>query len=75
VHGSFLDERAADAVVCYIACKLLGGDGARPAFGGLGAATLADAHALVDVALGRTGDDVKVSAEFAHVHRDHHRGR
>jgi diaminohydroxyphosphoribosylaminopyrimidine deaminase/5-amino-6-(5-phosphoribosylamino)uracil reductase len=75
VHGAFLDARAADAVVCYIAPVIVGGRDAFSAFGGVGAGSLADAHRLQDVEVERVGPDLKVSAEFAHVHRDHHGDR
>jgi diaminohydroxyphosphoribosylaminopyrimidine deaminase/5-amino-6-(5-phosphoribosylamino)uracil reductase len=75
IHGAFLDAHAADAVVCYIAPVLVGGREAVPAFGGAGVARLTDAHRLTGLQLEHVGADLKVSAEIAHVHRDHHGDR
>jgi diaminohydroxyphosphoribosylaminopyrimidine deaminase/5-amino-6-(5-phosphoribosylamino)uracil reductase len=75
VHGSMLDARAADAIVCYIAPVLFGGRDATPAFGGTGVGALSAAHRLGPLAVERLGEDLKLSAEFVHVHRDHHSDR
>ena len=66
---------AADALVCYIAPLIIGGRDAFPAFGGLGAGKLGEAQRLQDLVIERIGEDVRLSAEFEHVHRDHHAGR
>ncbi len=75
IHGTLLDSHEADAVVCYIAPMIIGGRDAFPAFGGLGAGALADGHRLRDLVLDRIGEDVRISAEIDHVHRDHHSHR
>lgn len=75
IHGSLLDSSEADAVVCYIAPMIIGGRDAFPAFAGLGAGSLGEAHRLRDLVLDRIEQDVRISAEIEHVHRDHHSDR
>jgi diaminohydroxyphosphoribosylaminopyrimidine deaminase/5-amino-6-(5-phosphoribosylamino)uracil reductase len=75
IHGAMLDARAADAVVCYVAPMIIGGRDAFAAFGGDGVQALVDAHRLRDVSVERIGADIRLSAEFEHVHRDHQSDR
>jgi diaminohydroxyphosphoribosylaminopyrimidine deaminase/5-amino-6-(5-phosphoribosylamino)uracil reductase len=75
VHGALLDAGLADALVLYTAPLILGGNDARPAFGGRGAETLADARRLGGLSAEPLGDDLKLAGEFIDVHRDHHGGR
>lgn len=60
VARSFLEARLVDRVTCFVAPKLVGGDGV-PALGPLGITRMADALALADVAVRRLGDDVMVT--------------
>lgn len=75
IHGAFLDAGEADAVVCYLAPLILGGQDALAAFGGVGVGPLVDAHRLTGMQVETVGADLKVSAELANVHRHCHRDR
>ncbi len=75
VHGALFDEHLADGLLCYMAPMIIGGRDAFPAFGGLGAGRLDEAHRLHDVSVDRVGDDVRITAEIEHVHGHHHSGR
>ena len=60
LHASFLGAGLADKVHAIIAPKIVGGS-AYPAVAGEGAARMADAWALRDVAVERLGDDVLIT--------------
>ena len=51
-----------DKVVLFLAPKLIGGDDAPPLFAGQGAPTLADAVVLDGLEVGRSGEDVVLTA-------------
>ena len=70
VHGAFLDARASDALVCYVAPRIVGGQDALSAFGGVGVERLALARTLGALEIERVGPDLKLSAEFEDVHGD-----
>jgi diaminohydroxyphosphoribosylaminopyrimidine deaminase/5-amino-6-(5-phosphoribosylamino)uracil reductase len=58
--GSFVDADRVDYVTWFVAPLLLGGEGARPAIGGLGAPTPAAGLALEGVRTRRLGPDVLI---------------
>ena len=60
--GAFLREGLIDKVVFFLAPKLIGGDDAPPLFAGQGAPTLADAVVLDGLEVGRSGEDVVLTA-------------
>ena len=70
VHGALLDEGHADALCAYVAPMILGGVGAISAFGGLGAEHPDRAPRLRDRRVEVLGDDLRITAEIEHVHRD-----
>lgn len=57
-HGGFADAGLVDEVVAFVAPIVIGGRDAPGAVGGAGAGALADATALDDLAVGRSGADV-----------------
>ena len=64
--GAFLREGLIDKVVLFLAPKVVGGDDAPPLFAGPGAPTLAEAIGLDELEVGRSGEDVVLTA---YVHR------
>lgn len=60
VHGAFFDARRVDEVWAFVAPLIIGGEDARPAVGGLGAAALNDSVRLRDVQTERCGDDILI---------------
>jgi len=60
--GAFLRARLIDKVVLFLAPKLVGGDDAPPLFAGPGAPTLAQAVPLRGLEVGRSGEDVVLTA-------------
>ena len=60
VLGAFLDAGLVDRVLLYQAPLLLGGELARPAFGGIGAAALGDALGLTRLQVRRLGQDLLI---------------
>ncbi len=70
VHASFLKERLADRVVLFVAPTVVGGDGVSWS-GALGTRRMADALRLVDVEVGRAGEDLVVSGRLAPPERGH----
>ncbi|WP_283163380.1 bifunctional diaminohydroxyphosphoribosylaminopyrimidine deaminase/5-amino-6-(5-phosphoribosylamino)uracil reductase RibD [Sporolactobacillus mangiferae] len=62
VHGSFLEARAVNEVVAYVAPKLIGGIDALPAIGGKGMAQLADSVQLTIEHIEQMDDDLKIVA-------------
>ncbi len=67
--GSALDERIGDGVVLFVAGTILGGRGALPAFGGVGAGRLADAARLEELAVRRAGGDLILRGRLVHPKR------
>jgi diaminohydroxyphosphoribosylaminopyrimidine deaminase/5-amino-6-(5-phosphoribosylamino)uracil reductase len=59
--GALLDRDLVDEVVWFVAPVILGGAGAVPAVGGVGAATLQDAVRLAGVHVERAGPDLVVT--------------
>ena len=70
VHGALVDERVGDAVVCYVAPRIIGGPQALSAFGGSGVERLALARRLGAIEVEHVGPDLRLSAEFEDVHGD-----
>jgi diaminohydroxyphosphoribosylaminopyrimidine deaminase/5-amino-6-(5-phosphoribosylamino)uracil reductase len=60
--GAFLRARLIDKLVLFLAPKLVGGDDAPPLFAGPGAPTLAQAVPLRGLEVGRSGEDVVLTA-------------
>jgi diaminohydroxyphosphoribosylaminopyrimidine deaminase / 5-amino-6-(5-phosphoribosylamino)uracil reductase len=58
--GAFLDARAADEFHVFIAPKILGGTRALSPVGGRGIVRIAEALALAETAVSRSGEDVYV---------------
>jgi diaminohydroxyphosphoribosylaminopyrimidine deaminase/5-amino-6-(5-phosphoribosylamino)uracil reductase len=67
VNGALFDAGLVDGVVAFLAPIVIGGTGAPGAVGGEGVGKLAEAHRLVNLEVGRIGDDLVVSGD---VHRD-----
>ena len=63
VHGSFLQERAFQQVITYIAPKLIGGKLAPSSFGGQGIENIDDAIPLKIKEITKMGDDIRLIAE------------
>ena len=59
--GAFVDAGLWDRVVAFVAPLVLGGDAARPAVGGAGAARLSEAVRLARLEVGRRGQDLLLS--------------
>ncbi|MFA5974641.1 MAG: bifunctional diaminohydroxyphosphoribosylaminopyrimidine deaminase/5-amino-6-(5-phosphoribosylamino)uracil reductase RibD [Elusimicrobiota bacterium] len=57
LHASFLEEKAADEVIWFIAPKILGGLQAKPAIGGRGVRRLKDAWPLKGMSMTSVGKD------------------
>ncbi len=57
VHGSFVDAKLFDKVVFFVAPKIAGGKQAKSVVGGQGAAKIADAINLKEMAVKKVGDD------------------
>jgi len=66
VLGAALDAGIGDRVALFVAPRLLGGRTARPAFGGGGAARLADAVRVEGARPRRIGDDWVIEARLRH---------
>jgi len=66
VLGAALDQKVGDRLVLYVAPRLLGGTGARPAFAGRGAAPVAGGAHLVAPRWRRVGSDWVVEARLRH---------
>ena len=64
--GAFLRQGLIDKVVLFLAPKVIGGDDAPPLFAGPGAPTLAEAIGLDQLEVGRSGEDVVLTA---YIHR------
>ncbi|SFE32501.1 bifunctional diaminohydroxyphosphoribosylaminopyrimidine deaminase/5-amino-6-(5-phosphoribosylamino)uracil reductase RibD [Alteribacillus iranensis] len=62
VHGSFLEEKAFQEIVCYVAPKLIGGVNAPPVIGGEGFAHMEDTVDLEIVSTEHVGKDLKITA-------------
>ena len=58
VHGDFVDHRAVDRMLVYVAPKMFGGKDARGVAAGTGAATPSEALDLAPFAVHRLGDDL-----------------
>jgi diaminohydroxyphosphoribosylaminopyrimidine deaminase/5-amino-6-(5-phosphoribosylamino)uracil reductase len=67
VFAGFFVRRLVDAVVVYLAPKLIGGEGAPGALGGEGAATMAEAVGLDLRGWERVGEDLELRATVAGV--------
>ncbi|HYN84604.1 MAG TPA: bifunctional diaminohydroxyphosphoribosylaminopyrimidine deaminase/5-amino-6-(5-phosphoribosylamino)uracil reductase RibD, partial [Pyrinomonadaceae bacterium] len=61
VAGAFLDAGLVDRMTFFVAPLVVGGCAARPAVGGTGAATLAEAARLRDAEVVRRGADVEIT--------------
>jgi diaminohydroxyphosphoribosylaminopyrimidine deaminase/5-amino-6-(5-phosphoribosylamino)uracil reductase len=66
VLGAALDQKVGDRLVLYVAPRLLGGTGARPAFAGRGAAPVAGGAHLIAPRWRRVGSDWVVEARLRH---------
>lgn len=66
VLGAALDDQVGDRVVLYVAPRLLGGAGARPAFAGRGAAPVEGAARLVAPRWRRLAGDWVIEAALDH---------
>ncbi|HXU11728.1 MAG TPA: bifunctional diaminohydroxyphosphoribosylaminopyrimidine deaminase/5-amino-6-(5-phosphoribosylamino)uracil reductase RibD, partial [Candidatus Binatia bacterium] len=64
VLGSVLDGRIGDRLVLFVAGRVLGGRGALPVFGGLGAARLRDAPWLRQVRVRAIGRDLRIDGRL-----------
>ncbi|VVB97984.1 2,5-diamino-6-ribosylamino-4(3H)-pyrimidinone 5'-phosphate reductase [uncultured archaeon] len=62
VHGSFVDAGLADKFVLFYAPKIIGGQGAKPAIGGLGCEKVAEAIALNVAGMRKIGPDFLIEA-------------
>ena len=64
VLGSAMDERLGDRIVLFVAARLVGGRGARPAFGGLGVARTGMTPRLVDMSIRPVGPDLVIEGRL-----------
>jgi len=55
IAGAFVDDRLVDRAAIYVSPRVLGGERALPAVGGLGAGRLSAALALGDLRVDRLG--------------------
>jgi diaminohydroxyphosphoribosylaminopyrimidine deaminase / 5-amino-6-(5-phosphoribosylamino)uracil reductase len=62
--GAFLDAGAIDELRLFVAPKLLGGAGARPLLGGVGASRLAEAQTALSMECEAVGDDLLIRARM-----------
>ena len=60
VHGAFWDARLVDRLIVAVAPRVIGGQDAKPAIGGLGAENMQDARDLDEVEVRRFGRDVVI---------------
>lgn len=66
ILGSALDAGVGDRVVLFVAPRLLGGRGARPAFAGRGTETLRDAAGVVGARTRAVGDGWMIEGRLRH---------
>jgi diaminohydroxyphosphoribosylaminopyrimidine deaminase/5-amino-6-(5-phosphoribosylamino)uracil reductase len=66
VLGSALDEKVGDRAVLFVAGRLLGGCEARPAFGGLGVASIDDAPRLEEMDIRTLGPDLVLDGSLVY---------
>jgi diaminohydroxyphosphoribosylaminopyrimidine deaminase/5-amino-6-(5-phosphoribosylamino)uracil reductase len=66
VLGAALDAGIGDAVALFVAPRLLGGRGARPAFGGEGVPRLDGAAAIDGAVVTRIGRDWLIEGRLRH---------
>ena len=66
VLGAALDQKVGDRLVLYVAPRLLGGTGARPAFAGRGVAPVQGGARLIAPRWRRIGGDWVVEAGLRH---------
>jgi diaminohydroxyphosphoribosylaminopyrimidine deaminase / 5-amino-6-(5-phosphoribosylamino)uracil reductase len=64
IHGSFMKERVFQQVITYIAPKLIGGDCAPTAFGGIGIEKIDDVPSLNFKHIDKIGNDIRIIAEL-----------
>jgi diaminohydroxyphosphoribosylaminopyrimidine deaminase / 5-amino-6-(5-phosphoribosylamino)uracil reductase len=62
VHGSFLEERAFQELIMYMAPKLIGGREAFTSFGGSGVAAIPEGLEMNIVSIDPIGEDIKIVA-------------
>ena len=60
VLGAFFDAGAVDQAMVFIAPRLIGGSGAVGAMGGAGAEKVIDSLKMMDMKVGRSGEDVVI---------------
>lgn len=61
VAGNFIDVGLVNKVSFFVAPKIIGGNDAPSAIGGLGAETMADAAMLTGVEVTKRGDDIEIT--------------
>lgn len=69
--ADLLNARVVDKVVWFVAPRILGGRGSRPAVGGPDPRSLDAAHDLQDVRVRRLGPDLMITGYTYDVHRPH----
>lgn len=62
IQGSFLEEKAFQEIITYIAPKLIGGDQAPATFGGMGIKHINEVPLLRFTQIDKIGDDIKIIA-------------
>ncbi|WP_263497517.1 bifunctional diaminohydroxyphosphoribosylaminopyrimidine deaminase/5-amino-6-(5-phosphoribosylamino)uracil reductase RibD [Rossellomorea vietnamensis] len=62
IHSAFLEERAFQEMIMYMAPKLVGGSAAFTSFGGKGFPTIAEGLEMEIASLDRVGQDIKIVA-------------
>lgn len=71
IFGSFIDEKLADKFYWFIAPKIIGGRGAKPALQGKGIRFLSQAITLDDVNIQRIGEDFLIDGISLHRSTQH----
>jgi len=61
INSAFLHAKAIDKVICYIAPKLVAGQGAPTPFGGLGIEEMGNAVHVKDIQVEMLGQDMKIT--------------
>lgn len=66
VSAAFVDQRLADEAMVFVSPRLIGGDGAVAALGGVGAARIKDSPPICRFAVRRVGRELLYDLRFAH---------
>lgn len=64
IFGAFMDAKLVDAVVIFVAPIIIGGEGAKGTFAGVGLSTLAEAERIKEMTIERVGEDIMIAGKL-----------